>query len=86
MIGTFVFINMATDDIAAARDFYTKLGFEINEMFSNDQNIFVIIAQNVQLILGARNSLGSLANSVLLLTRRYQLRLLWLYLHIALKK
>jgi predicted lactoylglutathione lyase len=54
MTGTFVFINMATDDVAAAREFYTKLGFEINEMFSNDQNIFIIISENVQLILGQK--------------------------------
>jgi predicted lactoylglutathione lyase len=54
MTGTFVFINMATDDVTAAREFYSKLGFEINEMFSSDQNVFVIIADNVQLILGRK--------------------------------
>jgi predicted lactoylglutathione lyase len=54
MTGTFVFINMATDDVTAAREFYTKLGFEINEMFSSDQNVFIIIAENVQLILGRK--------------------------------
>ena len=52
MTGTFVFINMATDNVAAAREFYSKLGFEINETVSSDQNVFIIIAQNVQLILG----------------------------------
>ncbi len=54
MTGTFVFINMATNDVAAAREFYSKLGFEINEMFSSDQNVFVVIAENVQLILGRK--------------------------------
>jgi predicted lactoylglutathione lyase len=54
MTGTFVFINMATDDVAAAREFYAKLGFKINETFSSDQNVFVIIADNVQLILGRK--------------------------------
>lgn len=52
MTGKFIFINMATKNVAAAREFYTKLGFEINEMFSNENNIFIMIAQNVQLILG----------------------------------
>lgn len=52
MIGQFVFINMATKDVAAARKFYNKLGFDINEMLSTDQNVFVVIAENVQLILG----------------------------------
>jgi len=52
MTGKFVFINMATRNVAAAREFYTRLGFEINEMFSNENNVFINIAQNVQLILG----------------------------------
>jgi predicted lactoylglutathione lyase len=54
MTGTFVFINMATNDVAAAREFYVTVGFKINEMFSNDQNVFIIIGENVQLILGRK--------------------------------
>ncbi len=46
-----VFINMATKDVAAARDFYSKLGFKVNEEYSNDQNVFVVVNDNVQLIL-----------------------------------
>src|SRR4051812_46438758 len=52
MTGTFVFINMATGDVAAARDFYSKVGFQINEMFSTADNVFIILSDNVQLILG----------------------------------
>jgi hypothetical protein len=52
MVGKFVFINMATDNVAAAREFYSKLGFKINEMYSTDQNVFIVLAENVQLILG----------------------------------
>jgi predicted lactoylglutathione lyase len=52
MIGRFVFINMATKNVAAAREFYSKLGFEINKMYSTEQNVFIVIAENVQLILG----------------------------------
>lgn len=52
MISKFVFINVATKNVAAAREFYSKIGFEINTMYSTERNVFVIIAQNVQLILG----------------------------------
>jgi predicted lactoylglutathione lyase len=55
MIGKFVFINFATKDVAAAREFYVSLGFEINTVFSTEQNVFVKIAPNVQLILGAKD-------------------------------
>lgn len=51
MIGSFVFVNLPTKDVAAAREFYTKLGFEINKEYSSEENVFVIIANNVQLIL-----------------------------------
>lgn len=53
MTGTFVFINMATNNVAEAREFYSKVGFEINEMFSTDDNVFVVLSENVQLILGS---------------------------------
>jgi len=52
MTGTYVFINMATSDVAAAKDFYSNLGFEINNIFSSDNNVFVVLSENVQLILG----------------------------------
>lgn len=55
MISKFVFINMATKNVAAAREFYTELGFDINTMYSTEQNVFIIIAQNVQLILGSES-------------------------------
>jgi predicted lactoylglutathione lyase len=52
MIGKFVFVNLVAKDVAAAREFYSSLGFEINTVFSTERNVFVNIAQNVQLILG----------------------------------
>lgn len=51
MTGKHIFINLPTKNVAAAREFYEKLGFEINKDFSNSQNVFVAIAENVQLIL-----------------------------------
>lgn len=30
-----IYINVPVKDVAAAREFYTKLGFGINELFSN---------------------------------------------------
>ncbi len=45
-----VFINLPTKNVAAAREFYSKLGFEINEAYSSEQNVFVVINDGVQLI------------------------------------
>jgi predicted lactoylglutathione lyase len=51
MTGRFVFINLTTKNVAAAREFYTQLGFDINKVFSSEENVFVILSENVQLIL-----------------------------------
>jgi predicted lactoylglutathione lyase len=51
MTGKMVFINLSTKNVAAAREFYSKLGFEINTTYSSDENVFVVINDTVQLIL-----------------------------------
>jgi predicted lactoylglutathione lyase len=47
----FIFINLSTKNVAAAREFYEKLGFEINKDYSTDENVFVVVSDSVQLIL-----------------------------------
>ena len=51
MTANFVFINLSTKNVAAAREFYTQLGFAINKDFSSEENVFVILNENAQLIL-----------------------------------
>lgn len=53
----FVFINLPTKNVTAAREFYSKLGFEINEAYSSEQNVFVVINESVQLIIAAEDFL-----------------------------
>jgi predicted lactoylglutathione lyase len=45
-----VFINLPTKSVAAARDFYSGIGFKINTDFSTDDNVFVVVNDKVQLI------------------------------------
>lgn len=51
MTTKFVFINLSTKNVKAAREFYTQTGFAINEVYSSEENVFVILSENVQLIL-----------------------------------
>lgn len=46
-----IFINLAVSDVARSRDFYSGLGFSINETFSNDQAACVRVADNVLVML-----------------------------------
>ncbi len=46
-----IFVNLPVKNVAAARDFYTSLGFSINEQYSGDQAVFVVVDENIHLIL-----------------------------------
>lgn len=63
MTGKFVFINMPTKNVANAREFYTKLGFDINKEYSNDENVFIVIAQNTYLVLVGESLLRQLGEN-----------------------
>lgn len=53
----FVFMNLPTKNVTAAREFYSKLGFEINKEYSSEQNVFVVINEGVQLIIAKEDFL-----------------------------
>ncbi|NUS72984.1 MAG: glyoxalase [Corynebacteriales bacterium] len=44
---TMVFPNLPVRNVAAARAFYTDLGFAINEDFSNENAVCVVVTDNV---------------------------------------
>ncbi|GAA2824407.1 VOC family protein [Crossiella cryophila] len=46
-----IFINLPVKDVAAARDFYTKLGFTANEQFSDETAVSMMVEQNITVIL-----------------------------------
>lgn len=46
-----VFLNMPVQDVARSREFFTSLGFGVNEQFSGSENICVIVNQNISLML-----------------------------------
>lgn len=43
---TGLFVNLPVSDVARTRAFYTALGFEINEAFSNDKAVAVILGEH----------------------------------------
>jgi uncharacterized protein len=44
-MGRMVFVNLPVRDARAARDFWTALGFEINEMFSDATTVSVVVEE-----------------------------------------
>ena len=50
-----IFLNLPVKDIAAATSFYTALGFEVNEMFSDEQTTSIVISDTIVIMLLLRD-------------------------------
>ena len=46
-MATKVFINLPVRDVTASRNFFTQLGFTINEQFSDEKAICVVISEAI---------------------------------------
>jgi uncharacterized protein len=42
-----IFVNLPVADVAVSRSFFTALGFTINEQFSDDSTVSVVIEENI---------------------------------------
>jgi len=42
-----IFVNLATDDVAASKKFFTELGYSINPQFSTDDCACVVISDTI---------------------------------------
>lgn len=49
-----IFINLPVESVSDSRNFYTGLGFSVNEQFSNEEAACVIIADNIFVMLLAK--------------------------------
>ena len=46
-----IFVNLPVSDLQKSKDFYTKLGFTINEQFSDDTAASVVISDTIYVML-----------------------------------
>ncbi|MEU6404379.1 VOC family protein [Streptomyces sp. NPDC046985] len=46
-----IFVNLATADVAAAKEFFTQLGFSLNPQFTTDQSACVVISDTIVVML-----------------------------------
>ncbi len=63
-----IFINLPVKDIHAARTFYTSMGCSIKEEYSGDEAVFVIVTENIHILLEAqapfqKNALREIADT-----------------------
>lgn len=46
-----IFVNLPVADLERAKQFYTTLGFTINEQFTNDQAACIVISESIYVML-----------------------------------
>jgi len=55
-----LFINLPVQDLTAAREFYTALGFGLHEYFSDEQTAAVNVTDDIALLLHTRERFAEL--------------------------
>ncbi|MEP6650480.1 MAG: VOC family protein [Lapillicoccus sp.] len=50
-----IFVNLPVTDLPASRDFYTALGFTVNEAFSDDQVAAIVVSETIVVMLLTRD-------------------------------
>jgi predicted lactoylglutathione lyase len=50
-----IFVNLPVADLPTARDFYTSLGFPVNEAFSDDQVAAIVVSETIVVMLLTRD-------------------------------
>jgi len=50
-----IFVNLPVADVAAARRFYTGLGFGVNEQFSDENNPCIVVSDTIFVMLLAQD-------------------------------
>ena len=50
-----IFVNLPVADLPTSRDFYTSLGFPVNETFSDDQLAAIVVSDTIVVMLLTRD-------------------------------
>ena len=53
-----IFVNLPVADLQASRAFYTGLGFGVNEMFSDDSAVSIVLSDAIVVMLLTRERFG----------------------------
>jgi predicted lactoylglutathione lyase len=54
-----VFLNMPVQDVARSKEFFTALGFTVNDQFSGSENVCMVVNSNISLMLMNREKFTS---------------------------
>ena len=56
-----IFVNLPVADVSASREFYTGLGFSVNEMFSDAQVTSIVVSDAIVVMIMERDRFADFA-------------------------
>lgn len=66
-----VFIHLSTKDLPRARTFYTALGFTVNEQFSGETSVAIIVSDTIQIMLSEEATFAKFSPRAICDTSKY---------------
>lgn len=60
-----IFVNMAVGDVARSRSFFESLGWGVNEQFTDEQSVCLVISDTVYAMLHSRERFGGYSDKTL---------------------
>lgn len=60
-----IFVNMAVGDVARSRSFFESLGWRVNEQFTDEQSVCLVISDTVYAMLHSRERFGGYSEKTL---------------------
>ncbi|RWZ67845.1 hypothetical protein ELQ92_00805 [Labedella populi] len=60
-----IFVNMAVGDVARSRSFFEAIGWSVNEQFTDEQSVCLVISDTVYTMLHSRERFGGYSDKVL---------------------
>ncbi|GAB1510936.1 VOC family protein [Actinophytocola sp. KF-1] len=66
---TSIFVNLPVADVAAAREFYTGLGYGVNEQYSGERSACIVVNDAINAMLMSRSHYGEFTDKEIADTR-----------------
>jgi predicted lactoylglutathione lyase len=60
-----IFVNMAVGDVARSRSFFEAIGWRVNEQFTDEQSVCVVISDTVYAMLHSRERFAGYSHKTL---------------------
>ncbi|RWZ52565.1 hypothetical protein ELQ90_00985 [Labedella phragmitis] len=60
-----IFVNMAVGDVARSRSFFEAIGWRVNEQFTDEQSVCLVISDTVYAMLHARERFAGYSHKTL---------------------